>query len=110
MSEYQLQTELSDETKREMILYAEKNTLETAVEDQSKAIAKSVRKTGRLFSFIILANVLLSFLWQQPADFFVVIVYGICYVAEIIWLFFGLQKRRQELEEWKIAHENEFQY
>jgi len=106
MSEYRLQTELSDETQREMALYSEKYALQTEIQNQKKKLSKSFYTSTKIFSLLVLMNVLLSFVWQRPADFFVVIIYGVVYTAEIVWLMFGLQKRQRKLEEWQSVVED----
>lgn len=111
MSEYQLQTDLSDETKREMVLYAEKYALQTEIQNYKKQISKRFYNSTKAFSLIILLNVLLSFAGQRPTDFFMVIIYGIGFFIELVWLMFGLQKRRRKLEEWqRIVDETENQH
>ena len=106
MSEYRLQTELSDETQREMALHSEKYALQTEIQNQKKKLSKSFYTSSKIFSLLVLMNVLLSFVWQRPADFFVVIIYGVVYTAEIVWLMFGLQKRQRKLEEWQSVIED----
>ncbi|MDQ2746092.1 MAG: hypothetical protein M3T96_02405 [Acidobacteriota bacterium] len=110
MNDYQLQTELSDETRRAMLLYSEKSALETEIQNHRKRVSKSLMKSGKVLGFLILFEILFSSLLQRPTDFFVVIVYGLGYIAEIVWLFFGLRKRQSKLEEWENAAENQFRY
>ena len=103
MSEYRLQTELNDETRREMVLHEEKRELQAEIQKQETRAFKSFYNSTKIFSFLILMNVLLSFIWGEPADFFVVLVYGVCYTAEIAWLLFGVRKRRRMLEKWQTT-------
>lgn len=110
MSEYRLQTEISDETRRVMNLYDEKYALLAEVQAQEKKIAKSLTTSTKVLSLLIVINVLLSFIWQEPADFFVVIVYGVGFAVEIIWLMLGLRKRRRKIEDWRsVVEETEMQ-
>ena len=105
MSEYRLQTEVSDETRREIDLYSEKYALQAEIQEQREKISKSFYNSTKVFSVLISMNVLLSFVWQRPADFFVVIIYGVLYLAEIVWLMLGWQKRRRKLEDWQSKFE-----
>ena len=110
MSEYRLQTELSDETKRETALYSEKSALQTEIQNYRKKVSERFYTLTKVSSLLVVANVLLSFVWQRPADFFVVMVYGVAYLIELVWLLFGWRKRRRKLEEWqKIADETALQ-
>lgn len=110
MSEYRLQTEISDEARRAMDLHEEKYALQTEIQEQEKKIAKSFYTSTKVLSVLVIANVLLSFIWQRPADFFVVLVYGVGFAAEVIWLMFGLRKRRRNFEDRQsVVEETEMQ-
>ncbi len=110
MSDYQLQTELNDEMKRAIVLHSEKTALETEIRDYKQRVSKSLIKSGKVLTFLILFEIVLISLFQRPADFLVVTVYGLAYIAEIIWLSFGLRKTRKKLADWETAAENELQY
>lgn len=110
MDEYQLQTEINDETQRRLVRHSEKLRLQTEIEEQRGKISKSFRTSAKVFSLLIVVNVLLSFIWQRPADFFVVTIYGVAYLIEILWLMFGLRKRQRKLVEWEnVADERQYE-
>ena len=102
MNDYRLQTEISDEVKREMALHAEKSVLTAKIQSQKDQIAERSYTFSKVLSLLVFLNLLFSLVFQRPADFFVVIVYGAAYLAEIVWLTFGWRKRLRELEEWQI--------
>ncbi len=101
MSEYRLQTNLSDETKSEMALHSEKSVLQTEIQNRQRKLSERFYTFTKVSSLLISVNVLLVFLLQRPSDFFVVIVYGLAYLTEIVWLMFGLRKRQRKLVEWQ---------
>ena len=108
MNDYLLQTEITEETKREIGLKIEKRALESEIQEQEKAIKNHLR--GFLFSLslIILYHALLNFFWQYPVSVFFFSLLGIFNLIHALWLLNGWRKKRQNLTRWtKIVGEIE---
>lgn len=110
MSEYRLQTELSDEERREMALYAKKYKVQTEIRNQKKKTSEKVRNSANASALMILVYALVDFLSPGPIPFMLFIFLGLGHAAEIIWVSYASYKRQRKLEHCQtIIDETEIQ-
>lgn len=100
MNDFQLQTEISNSMKREIDLHQQKRKLELEIEKQNSKIQKSYDKFFATAGLLTMAFGVLSFVLNQPFDYFFFFVFGFLSFVEFIWLFSILQRKKQNLELW----------
>jgi len=100
MDNYLLQTEVTNEIRREVALKTEKRALESEIQEQKKKIKKHLAGFLSSLSLLILFHALVNFFWQHPVSVFFYSVFGILNLIQALWLLDGWRKRRQKLESW----------
>ena len=106
MNDYSLQTEITEETKREVALNVELRTLKSEIQEHQKKIKKHLRGFLGSLGLLVLYHALLNFFWQYPASVFFFVLFGSLNSIHALWLLNGWRKKRQKLARWnKIVNE-----
>lgn len=101
MNEFQLQNEMTDATRREVDLYLERRNLQMEVQFQKQSIKKKYDKFLASLGLLTLVFAMISFVFNGPFDFFLFFLFGALSVIDLIWMFFILNRKRQDLEIWE---------
>lgn len=110
MNEYRLQTELSDEERREMALYSEKYEIQTEIRNQRKKTSEKVRSSANASALMILVYALVDFLSPGPIPFMLFMFLSLGHAAEMIWVSYVSYKQQLKLEHCQtIIDETEIQ-
>ena len=100
MSDFQLQTEISDSMRREFDSYAEKRKLELEIEKQRSKIQKSYENFLATTGLFTLAFSIISFVFNEPFNYFFLFLLVSFSLIEFGWLFTILRRKKYNLEIW----------
>jgi Flp pilus assembly protein TadB len=100
MSDFQLQTEINDSMRREIDSYAEKRKLELEIEKQSSKIQKSYENFWATTGLFTLFFAVISFIFNEPFNYFFLFVLVFLSLIEFVWLFTILRRKKNNLEIW----------
>ena len=101
MNNYQIQTEITNETNREIAFNSERKILEADIQDQKRKISRRFFAFLSCSGLIVLIHSLANFFWQYPVQYFFFTILGVFGLIETLWLYYGLRKRQKKLYEWE---------